>query len=169
MKRFILSFVLIVAWSHHALSQSETGADNIPPISLDGTKNFDGFLLDMGAMLQAPPQLISPSLTYQPYHWVSNEYEWSRLHFNPNVTYGKYTSNFNSSYRNNGLINWQSATYQLNNGIRITTYGEYDANGRKVYNPSALPWERNNFNGAFEMKSENGKFGIRIEVQQGRR
>ena len=38
----------------------------------------------------------------------------------------------------------------------------------KVRNPSALPWERNNFNGAFEMKSENGNFGIRIEVQRGR-
>ena len=25
-----------------------------------------------------------------------------------------------------------------------------------------------NFNGAFEMKSENGNFGIRIEVQRGR-
>ena len=46
--------------------------------------------------------------------------------------------------------------------------GEYDANGRRVYNPSALPWERNNFNGAFELKSENG-FGLRIEVQQGNR
>lgn len=31
-----------------------------------------------------------------------------------------------------------------------------------------LPWEKNNFNGAFEMKSENGNFGIRIEVQRGR-
>ena len=36
-----------------------------------------------------------------------------------------------------------------------------------VYNPSALPWERNNFKGAFELKSENG-FGLRIEVQQGK-
>ena len=40
--------------------------------------------------------------------------------------------------------------------------------GNKVRNPSALPWERNNFNGAFEVKSENGNFGIRIEVQRGR-
>ena len=31
-----------------------------------------------------------------------------------------------------------------------------------------VPWEKNNFNGAFEMKSENGNFGIRIEVQRGR-
>lgn len=52
--------------------------------------------------------------------------------------------------------------------MEITTYGEYDADGNKVRNPSALPWEKNNFNGAFEMKSENGNFGIRIEVQRGR-
>ncbi|MBD4337957.1 hypothetical protein GUH15_18220, partial [Xanthomonas citri pv. citri] len=56
----------------------------------------------------------------------------------------------------------------LKNGWKITTYGEYDADGNKVRNPSALPWEKNNFNGAFEMKSENGNFGIRIEVQRGR-
>ena len=62
----------------------------------------------------------------------------------------------------------QSATSKLKNGLHITTYGEYDADGNKVRNPSALPWERNNFNGAFEMKSENGNFGIRIEVQRGR-
>jgi hypothetical protein len=62
----------------------------------------------------------------------------------------------------------QSATFKLKNGLHITTYGEYDADGNKVRNPSALPWERNNFNGAFEMKSENGNFGIRIEVQRGR-
>ena len=33
---------------------------------------------------------------------------------------------------------------------------------------SALPWEKNTFKGAFELKSANGAFGIRIEVQQGR-
>ena len=49
-----------------------------------------------------------------------------------------------------------------------TPYGEYDKDGWKVPNPSALPWEKNNFKGAFELKSANGAFGIRIEVQQGR-
>ena len=53
--------------------------------------------------------------------------------------------------------------------MRINTYGEYDKDGWKVPNRSALPWERNNFKGAFEMKSSNGAFGIRIEVQQGNR
>ena len=34
--------------------------------------------------------------------------------------------------------------------------------------PTEVPWEKNNFRGAFELKSANGNFGIRIEVQQGR-
>ena len=45
---------------------------------------------------------------------------------------------------------------------------EYDADGNKVYNPSALPWQRNNFNAAFEMRSANGNFGIKVEVHGGR-
>ena len=36
----------------------------------------------------------------------------------------------------------QSATFKLKNGLHITTYGEYDADGNKVRNPSALQQER---------------------------
>ena len=53
-------------------------------------------------------------------------------------------------------------------GMRINTYGDYNKDGWRVPNRSAMPWERNNFRGAFELKSANGNFGIRIEVQQGR-
>ena len=66
------------------------------------------------------------------------------------------------------LIVWDTDAKEILGGYRFIL-GEnikYDADGRRVYNPSALPWERNNFKGAFEMKSENG-FGFRIEVQQG--
>ena len=65
--------------------------------------------------------------------------------------------------------NLQMGSFRLKNGMRINTYGEYDKDGWKVPNHSALPWEKNNFKGAFEMKSSNGAFGIRIEVQQGNR
>ena len=65
-------------------------------------------------------------------------------------------------------VQWQGASYKLNNGIRINTYGEYDSNGYKRVNPTAMPWQRNNFNAAFEMKSANGKFGIKVEVNAGR-
>ncbi len=33
--------------------------------------------------------------------------------------------------------------------MRINTYGEYNADGYRVPNRSALPWERNAFKGAF--------------------
>ena len=58
--------------------------------------------------------------------------------------------------------------FKLKNGMRINTYGDYDKDGWRVPNRSAMPWEKNNFRGAFELKSANGNFGIRIEVQQGR-
>ncbi len=62
----------------------------------------------------------------------------------------------------------QMGSFKLKNGMRINTYGDYDKDGWRVPNRSAMPWERNNFRGAFELKSANGNFGIRIEVQQGR-
>jgi hypothetical protein len=52
--------------------------------------------------------------------------------------------------------------------MRINLYGEYNADGHKVYNPSAFPWERNQLHSAFEMKSANGSFGIKVEVHGGR-
>ena len=66
------------------------------------------------------------------------------------------------------MVNWQGASYKLGNGTRINLYGQYDADGNKVRNPSAMPWQRNDFNAAFEMKSANGNFGIRLEVHGGR-
>ena len=59
-------------------------------------------------------------------------------------------------------------SFTLKNGMRIHTYGEYDKDGWKVPNPSALLGKRTISKGAFELKSANGAFGIRIEVQQGR-
>ena len=50
--------------------------------------------------------------------------------------------------------------------IDVTTLD--NADGYKVPDRSALPWEKNTFKGAFELKSANGAFGIRIEVQQGK-
>lgn len=109
--------------------------------------------------------------------------DYSRIfQLNPNVTYSQGLSNIfslsNSRYFSSnpfGLTgfwgstdNLQMGSFTLKNGMRIHTYGEYDKDGWKVPNPSALPWEKNNFKGAFELKSANGSFGIRIEVQQGR-
>ena len=174
MKKLVLSISMFLI-AATTFAQSEVATDSIPPISLDGYKNFNGFVLDMGSMIMAPPPLIAPQLYYQPYNnTIANYNEIFRP--NMNITYGRgpYNHLSPSMYPGMGIYGsgtlsmpptLQSATFQLKNGLRITTYGEYDADGNKVRNPSALPWERNNFNGAFEMKSENGNFGIRIEVQ----
>lgn len=168
MKKLLLSAIAMFSITAATFAQSETVTDTIPPISLDGYKNFDGFLLDMGPMMIAPPPLISPHLYYQPYKEKTAINYNERFNLDRNITYdrGTYHAVFGPMYRQ--IPTLQSATFKLANGLRLTTFGEYDANGYKVHNPGALPWEKNNFNGAFEMKSENGNFGIRIEVQKGR-
>lgn len=146
-------------------------------------KDFGGFILDMGTMLNAESLVVTPlplpTLSYQAPVYESSPYQVNPDAFklNPNLTFMGGT-NITSSRTpmlsllyhgvGSGMVNWQGASYKLNNGMRINLYGEYDADGYKVYNPSALPWERNNFNAAFEMKSANGNFGIKVEVHGGR-
>lgn len=60
----------------------------------------------------------------------------------------------------------QAATFKPNN-MRLSTYGQYTWDGKRIPRPSVLPWEKNNFMGGMELKV-NKNFGIRIEVQQGR-
>lgn len=146
-------------------------------------KDFGGFILDMGSMLNAESLVVSPmilpTLSYLAPYSETTPYQLNPDAFklNPNITYmggtnitSSHTPMYSLLYNGmgSGMVNWQGASYRLNNGMRINLYGEYDADGRKVYNPSALPWERNNFNAAFEMKSANGNFGIKVEVHGGR-
>ena len=144
----------------------------------DDVKSYDGFLLDMKSLNIAPPKL--PKFTLE---IPDASKDYSRIfRLNPDVTYSQGLSDLfspgNSSYFGsnpfgltgfwNSTDNLQMGSFKLKNGMRINTYGEYYKDGWKVPNPSALPWEKNNFKGAFEMKSANGSFWIRIEVQQGR-
>ena len=190
MKQVCLFIIALFAGSISLYAQSEAQGDSIRSHVLpDGTppegalmpevKNYDGFLLDMSLLKMEAPRL--PEFTLEiPY--ASKDY--SRMfRLNPNATYSQGLSNVfsltNSTvYSMNpfGLSgfwsspeNLQMGSFRLKNGMRINTYGEYDKDGWKVPNHSALPWEKNNFKGAFEMKSSNGAFGIRIEVQQGNR
>lgn len=196
MKRIFFCIITLLVGIATAGAQNEVPADTlrskavsegVPPEGVplsDGilpsdVKNYDGFLLDMSLMkMAAPPRL--PKFTLE---IPDASKDYNRLfQLNPNVTYSQGLSNIFSLsnsrfYSSNpfGLTgfwgstdNLQMGSFTLKNGMRINTYGEYDKDGWKVPNPSALPWEKNNFKGAFEMKSANGAFGIRIEVQQGR-
>jgi len=172
MKRLFYLLLLLMGTTHTLHAQNE-----------NGTKDFGGFILDMGTMLNAESLTLAPllpTLTYMPE--LGNGLNLPQI--NPDalkintqgIIYGAGTpsgmrtgilSLYHPGY-GNGPVTWQSATYRLNNGARINLYGEYDADGNKVYNPSALPWQRNNFNAAFEVKSPDGKFGVKFEVSGGR-
>ena len=187
MKQVCLFIIALFAGSISLYAQIEAQDDSIRSHVLpDGTppegalmpevKNYDGFLLDMSLLKMEAPRL--PEFTLE---IPDASKDYSRMfRLNPNATYSQGLSNVfsltNSTvYSMNpfGLSgfwsspeNLQMGSFTLKNGMRIHTYGEYDKDGWKVPNPSALPWEKNNFKGAFELKSANGAFGIRIEVQQ---
>ncbi len=60
----------------------------------------------------------------------------------------------------------QGASFRLKNGAQINVYGKYDAQGRLLPGMNAMPWQKHDFKGAFEMKSANGHFGFRVEVSR---
>lgn len=175
MKRlFVLISLLSAVCLAQAQRQTEENVELLPE-----TKSFGGFLLDMTIInVQPVPDFTTFKLEIPD---VSKDY--ARIfRLNPDVTYSTGWSSLFSA----GTATWggtsnfgiwgfggtpttlQMGSFKLKNGMHIHTYGEYNAEGRKVPNPSALPWERNNFKGAFELKSANGAFGFRLEVQQGR-
>lgn len=175
MKKVIL-LLASLALVLNSYGQSEVGVDSIHGISLKEIDAIDGrFLIDMHSFTLLPPSLTAPTFS-----WLDIDNKESYNDFwndKKEMTYGTTTTSSNQLTYQGGWIGgglgnrpttWQSSSYRLKNGMRINTYGEYNADGYKVMNPAALPWERNNFNAAFEMKSSNGNFGVRVEVQRGR-
>ena len=119
---------------------------------LPGVKNYDGFLLDMGLMNLSTPTL--PKFTLE---IPDASKDYSRIfQLNPNVTYsqGLFEHILTQQlpvfqFKPFGLTgfwgstdNLQMGSFTLKNGMRIHTYGEYDKDGWKVPNPSALPGKR---------------------------
>lgn len=155
-------------------TETETNTAILP----EGVKSYDGFLLDMGGLMKsaAPVALPDFRLTIPD---ASKDYSYL-FRLNPEATYTQGLSRMFSrptfyGLSPYGLYGWggaldnlQMGSFRLKNNWQLNTYGEYNKDGYKVFNPSALPWERNNFKGAFELKSADGSFGIRVEVQKGR-
>ena len=174
MKKLILIFTLLLA-TILVSAQSELPSDSIRRTPSPSIKEFGGFLLDMGLMNITPPKL--PKFEFQLPNATKDYAQLFKL--NPNTTYSQgFTDTFSPSL-SYGMMGYgwgfsstsqfmQMGSFKLKNGMRINTYGDYNIDGWKVPNRSALPWEKNNFRGAFELKSSNGVFGIRVEVQQGR-
>ena len=164
MKKLIL-FILLAFQTTLMFAQTE-GID-VENEDMPHVKNFGGFLLDMRLM-----QISAPKLP---------KYDFSQLFISsPNYnrlfkldTDAMYTQGYVPTIPYMDL--WHSSSqymqmgsFKLKNGMQLNTYGNYDHKGWRTFDPSALPWERDNFKGAFELKSQNGSFGVRIEVQQGR-
>ena len=173
MKKLILFLSLILSVGL-ASAQSEIPSDSIRRVPSANVKDFGGFLLDMNLMNISSPEL--PKLNMELPN-VTKDYN-RIFRMNTDAIYTQGFTNAFSSYPRFGYgYDWglssspqymQMGSFKLKNGMRINTYGDYDKDGRKVPNRSAMPWQRNNFRGAFELKSANGSFGIRVEVQQGR-
>ena len=175
-----LIYILLMLFPALSVQAQSEGGNSLHHESQ--VKDFGGFILDMGTMLNTESLVVSapfPCLNYLA-PWgedASFQVNPDAFRLNPNIVYmggaavgPSFSSVLSPLYMGSGsgMVNWQGASYKLNNGMRINLYGEYDADGHKVYNPSALPWQRNNFNAAFEMKSANGNFGIKLEVHGGR-
>ena len=161
MRKLILFLSLILSVGF-ASAQSEVPSDSIRRAPSSNIKEFGGFLLDMGLMNVAPPKLPKFSLDVPD---VSKDYnQIFRLNTDASYTQG-FTDAFSSPFSGFGY----GYGWGLSSSPQFMQMGTFKLkNGWKVPNRSAMPWEKNNFRGAFELKSSNGNFGIRIEVQQGR-
>ena len=178
MKRLI-TILFAVFMASVVSAQTEGEVTTLSDLETQRYKSFDGFLLDMGSILDMPAYFAPPTLTYRPFDALhpssSLTIRPEAISINPNITFKgsvpgvSLLQSFYSLYGGtSGNVNWQGASFKLNNGMRINTYGQYNADGYKVYNPSAMPWEKNDFNAAFEIKSANGNFGIKVEMHGGR-
>ena len=161
MRKLILFLSLILSVGF-ASAQSEVPSDSIRRAPSSNIKEFGGFLLDMGLMNVTPPKLPKFSLDVPD---VSKDYnQIFRLNTDATYTQG-FTDAFSSPFSGFGY----GYGWGLSSSPQFMQMGTFKLkNGWKVPNRSAMPWEKNNFRGAFELKSSNGNFGIRIEVQQGR-
>lgn len=170
MKKFIslVTLLFFTAYFSYAQERVELVIDDKPV--KEGFKNSGGFIFDFKDDYLQVPQWELPKYELMP-QFKNPSFDFST----PDMTFG--TQNF--TYNRYNYNNWggfhhsvdgpmNSATFRLNNRFNITTYGDYDADGYKRRMPSANPWDKNNFRGGFEMKSNNGKFGIRVEVEQRR-
>ncbi len=180
MKRDALTILLSISVLLPAMAQTEVTGDTLrarqtPDISAltasqqrisdDGVRSYDGFLLDMNSMLQPSQSMMptTPSLTAPAQTGLYSYKNFDKmLQLKSKATYGISITPLGM-----GINNLHLADFKLNNGMTLTTYGDYDSNGRRHLNPSALPWQRNNFQGAFRLKSADGKFSVQVRVGRG--
>ncbi|MEG1564170.1 MAG: occludin [Bacteroides sp.] len=139
MKRIGLFLALLGLMAGSLRAQTELPTDSIARLPDPNVKDFGGFLLDMRLM----PVVQAPKLPHY------------------DLTKDLFAKDYSQLFRFDppGIMTSK-------NGWRIRTYGTMTPDWRRVPTPGALPWEKNRYEGAFELKSANGTFGLRIEVKQ---
>lgn len=176
----ILFCLLLLACFTPLKAQNEVVPDSLSSELPATVKEFDGFLLDMSILPKVLPAPFLPKYSLE-LPDASKDYSFL-LRLNSDATYTQgYTSPFSfsdGSYFSTGnhlfpssfdsSSNLQMGSFRLKNGMRLNTYGQYNKEGWRVPSHNALPWEKNSYKGAFELKSADGKFGIRVEVEQRR-
>lgn len=171
MKKIIL-FLAMLATSMATMAQSEVLSDSIT-LKMDSNKHFGDYMLDANLysmpilqlpsytdMLKTTPSMENfiESLLNRSPQWMFTKATSDAL---PTLTYGYNTFDFQSPTQNLGM-----GTIKLNGNLRLNLYGQYAPDGSKLPGNNLLPWEKNYFKGAMELKV-NKKFGIRVEVQRG--
>ena len=96
-------------------------------------------------------------------------YGWGYPYYNAGYGYAfdflpSYYSWNNAFSSNQDML--QGASFKMKNGMRVNVYGKYGADGRLLPGMNALPWQKHDFKGAFEIKSANGAFGLKVEVSR---
>jgi len=169
MKKNILTLLFIVFASSCLYGQEEN--DLPPDISVgksESVKNFDGFLLDIKPFVPLKlPELnfdnFIPSYSSK-FQFVDPKFTIYRVN-SMTLPYG-----LNSYYGLNGFFpssqNLLMSSFQLNDNIRLNTYGQYTMDGKKLPDTTGLPWNKNAFMGGMELKFNNN-FRIRVDVRRG--
>lgn len=178
---FLIGILLSVSCISFAQSDVNTDTLRINPADLidlsgnprmDRSQTYDGFLLDIDLLdsVESAQPLVKSLKALMP--------DYSQLIPQSTVTFGTLSGSillpslslgsFGNAYFNAvpSIGNIQVANFRLKNGMTISTIGDYDANGSRVNRP-VNPWQRNNFQGAFQLKSADGKFSFGIRVSNG--
>lgn len=169
MKKLLLTISLI-CFAGIISAQSEIPADSIKINTGGNYAQFGEFIIDMD--LLKTPQL--PKITHEFVFGPTLSKDYNSI-FQPDlkwtVTQGSLPyrtySVFNPIGFNSGNEQLQISTFTFKNNTRFTLYGQYNADGYKVPDRSAFPWDKNKFVGGMEVKFNNG-FGIRLDVRRER-
>ncbi len=169
MRRFALLLILATWGLATGYAQQEQPTIEIDngPSKMASYQEFGGFVLDLTQALASPlalPKLELPSVDPFPKFKQALQLGLKKQSFRlvPSTNFQQNSYGF-SSWGSSNLTPLHSATFRINERLNISTYGDYDAQGFKRPNPAALPWEKNDFRGGFEIKTSSGfRFGIEV-------